>query len=211
VVRDITSLSDHDVLSVLGLSWLISMGCAVASNEININGGVADAVGFGITSGKQRGILIESKVSRSDFHRDKKKWHRKHYCDAAHGISDRYYIAPPGMLTADDLPDGWGLLEPGHSDFGDNTLWGYAVVVKRARYSEPDPGWWAHHFATVARINNMRLLQERYFGEDYPPASRIVIPGMPEELARRLAPLKHTTTSGPRSAELFGATASPTP
>lgn len=193
-------MSDHDLLSLLGLTWCFNMGCVVGMNEIQMSGvGIADAVAFGITRGKQRGILIESKVSRSDFKRDAKKWHRRYKSDATIGISDRYYIAPPGMLRPEEIPDGWGLLEPAQTLT--SVFYGDAVIVKRSRYDVPDPGWWAHHFATIARITNMRLMQDRYFGGAYPSAQRITIPGMPDELARRLAPLSHTTTNGPNRAE----------
>lgn len=200
-MTDLATMSDHDLLSLLGLTWLFNLGCAVALNEIQLGGvGIADAVGFGITKGNQRGVLIESKVSRSDFLRDQKKWHRRHYSDASMGISDRYYIAPVGMIRPEELPEGWGLLEP---DAGRDAFFGTAHIVKRARYDTPNAGWWAHHFATVARITNMRLIQDRYFDGAYPPASRITIPGMPDELARRLAPLSHTTTSFPPRSEIF--------
>ena len=186
-------LSNHDLLSLLGLTWCFNLGCVVGMNEIQLAGvGIADAVAFGITRGHQRGVLIESKTSRADFQRDQKKYHRRYGANAGYGISDRYYISPVGLLSPDEVPEGWGLLEPEG---------GVAAIRKRAEYQTPDPGWWAHHFATVARIANMRLLQDRYFGGEYPPASRITIPGMPDELARRLAPLTHTTTNHPPEGE----------
>jgi len=54
-------------------------------------------------------VLIECKVSRSDFLADGKKWFRR-YADM--GMGDlRYVAAPAGLLTADEMPEGWGLLE----------------------------------------------------------------------------------------------------
>jgi hypothetical protein len=56
--------------------------------------------------------LIECKVSRSDFFADRAKPFR---CEPALGMGlYRYFMAPSGVLTVDDLEekcDGWGLLE----------------------------------------------------------------------------------------------------
>lgn len=51
-------------------------------------------------------MLVEVKVSRSDFLRDKHKPHRH-----TGGLGDfRYYMCPEGMIKIEDLPDRWGLL-----------------------------------------------------------------------------------------------------
>lgn len=53
-------------------------------------------------------VLVEVKVSRADFMRDKKKNHRVW----TEGIGNfRWYAAPVGMLKPDEIPEGWGLLE----------------------------------------------------------------------------------------------------
>lgn len=54
-------------------------------------------------------MLIECKVSRSDFKADKdKRWRRI----AAEGMGDhRYFAAPEGILKPEEIPGGWGLLE----------------------------------------------------------------------------------------------------
>ena len=55
-------------------------------------------------------VLIECKVSRADFLGDKKKSFRRHEED---GMGDKRYVAaPPSLIRHDELPDGWGLLEP---------------------------------------------------------------------------------------------------
>lgn len=59
-------------------------------------------------------ILVECKTSRGDFHADKRKT-----CKRAVRIGtrsetmgrERWYMTPPGLLTAADLPPGYGLLE----------------------------------------------------------------------------------------------------
>lgn len=53
-------------------------------------------------------VLIEVKVSRPDFLRDKKKIFRR---NPHMGMGQfRYYCCPIGLIKTDELPDGWGLL-----------------------------------------------------------------------------------------------------
>jgi len=52
--------------------------------------------------------VIECKASRGDFLADKKK-HFRMYPEK--GMGDyRYFCCPKGMISKDELPDGWGLL-----------------------------------------------------------------------------------------------------
>lgn len=63
-----------------------------------------DAIGF------KTGIscLIEVKTSRSDFLRDRKKRFR---IKPEYGMGDwRFYAAPAGIISQNDLPEKWGLL-----------------------------------------------------------------------------------------------------
>ncbi len=62
-----------------------------------------DAIGW------KRGwsILVECKVSRGDFLRDKHKVARQR---VGMGQS-RYFMTPKGLLKPEELPPGWGLLE----------------------------------------------------------------------------------------------------
>ena len=54
-------------------------------------------------------IVIECKVSRSDYYRDKSKYFRNR---PQYGVGDyRYYMTPAGLLVQKNLPDKWGLLE----------------------------------------------------------------------------------------------------
>lgn len=65
-----------------------------------------DVLGF---YGPGCSMLVECKVSRADFLGDKEKNFRR-YEDQ--GVGDvRYFAAPKGMLSPDELPDGWGLIE----------------------------------------------------------------------------------------------------
>jgi hypothetical protein len=56
--------------------------------------------------------VIEVKTSHSDFLADKKKWWRgeeSEKCGLQAGML-RWYLCPSGVINADELPSGWGLL-----------------------------------------------------------------------------------------------------
>ncbi|MFA6167832.1 MAG: hypothetical protein WC700_14520 [Gemmatimonadaceae bacterium] len=189
--------SAHDLLSAYGAVWCMRLGCVVANTECEMFGvGIADAVGFGIVSGRKRGIVVEAKTSRSDFLRDKKKWHRRYGAasDANFGFSDHYYIAPDGLLKPDEMPDGWGLLVMGDGD-------AYPRIAKRATYTKPDDSWWAHHFATTAKMLCASWLHHEHGGLGFIPT--VIIPGGPDDLAKALAPLKDTDRSAHGSTEVY--------
>ncbi len=79
--------------------WFVATECYTALNEI------PDAIGWLSSSS----ILIECKASRNDFLRDKKKRSRRF---PKQGLGNwRYYMAEPGMIGPDELPENWGLLE----------------------------------------------------------------------------------------------------
>lgn len=84
-------------------------GCIVAVSEPRPEaaGECPDAIGFraGWNDGS---VLVECKVSRSDFMADRNKPHRQPGCGMG---TWRYYMTPAGLLTPDDVPPRWGLLE----------------------------------------------------------------------------------------------------
>jgi hypothetical protein len=54
-------------------------------------------------------VLVECKVTRSDFLADRAKPFR---LKPEQGVGcERFYLVPAGLLRAEDLPQGWGLLE----------------------------------------------------------------------------------------------------
>lgn len=68
---------------------------------------VPDAIGWH-NSGRFS-ILIEVKVSRSDFLADANKFVRRF---PEYGVGrHRYLLAPVGLVSVDDVPELWGLLE----------------------------------------------------------------------------------------------------
>lgn len=94
----------HKDLVEIGWKWLRKR-CGVAFKEIvSYNKETPDVIGF--MSGES--ILIEVKVSRSDFLRDKKKYHRG---QSLNGMGKyRFYMCPEGLIRTEDLPSYWGLL-----------------------------------------------------------------------------------------------------
>lgn len=97
-----------------------SEGCVIAANALKskFNCGIVfiepnpwgnsespDAIGFRLMGVS---VLIEVKISRSDFMSDKNKPHRR---DPSLGMGTyRFYACPEGIIKPKDLPPGWGLL-----------------------------------------------------------------------------------------------------
>lgn len=105
----------HKFLQEIAVSWLKRQqsargpGCQIALQEVGglYGGERADAWGYrwGWGGGS---IVVEVKVSRSDFLADAKKPHRS---GEVLGMGTwRYYMCPEGIITLNDLPHGWGLL-----------------------------------------------------------------------------------------------------
>ena len=95
----------HEKLCQKGVMWLKRNGFTVAAMNVWAAGSRerVDCVGYR----QQCAVLIEAKISRADFLADKNKPER-----VSGGIGTyRFYLTPPGLLTAQDLPSGWGLLE----------------------------------------------------------------------------------------------------
>jgi len=110
----------HAELVEIGRRWLLRPwrsgkgsghgACRIILTELSAyttHGEIPDVLGF--DSGKSHSILIECKTSRADFLADAKKPFRT---NPAQGIgTQRWFLVPAGVLTAEDLPENWGLLE----------------------------------------------------------------------------------------------------
>ncbi|MBX8534552.1 adenylosuccinate synthase [Pseudomonas cichorii] len=105
----------HNDLCLVAVRWLQrnngagGPGCHVAVSECRSGwtGEVPDAIGFRAAGYNDGSTVVECKTSRSDFLADRKKAHRQ-----AGGLGNwRYFMAPAGMISPDELPSGWGLLE----------------------------------------------------------------------------------------------------
>ena len=97
----------HSQLVERAVRWLRSYRCGVVlSEQACASGEMPDALGW-----KQacHSVLVECKVSRSDFLVDREKpWRRK----PERGVgNERFYLSPPGLIKVEELPSGWGLLE----------------------------------------------------------------------------------------------------
>lgn len=94
----------HKSLVSLGIRWL-KQRCSIVFYEFTTAANESpDIIGWG--SGFS--ILIECKVTRSDFLQDSKKLVRR-YPHLGMG-QQRYYLCPPEVITIEDLPESWGLL-----------------------------------------------------------------------------------------------------
>lgn len=89
--------------------WLMgTRRCFHVSTESGTFQERADAIGWraGVST------LVECKTSWTDFVRDFRKASR---LEPANGLGQyRFFLVPPKVLKATDVPDPWGLLEAGH-------------------------------------------------------------------------------------------------
>jgi len=96
----------HAQLVTLAVKWLRSYRCGVVlSEQACISGELPDAIGW---KSACHSVLVECKVSRADFLADCSKPFRK---KPGRGLGcERYYLVPHGLICAQELPAGWGLL-----------------------------------------------------------------------------------------------------
>ena len=102
---------------VASAALYLSKRCKVVLPEFfSHNSELPDVIGFNggglIRNGRyeygEYSVLIECKISRSDFLSDKRKPFR---IRPEKGMGDlRYYCCPKGMIRKDELPEHWGLL-----------------------------------------------------------------------------------------------------
>jgi hypothetical protein len=98
----------HSRLVDAAVSWLRSKyHCGIVLSEQSCaSGETPDAIGW---KGKNHSVVVECKISRADFLADAgKPWRMSP--ESALGC-ERFYLAPAQMISHDELPCGWGLLE----------------------------------------------------------------------------------------------------
>lgn len=97
----------HAKLVSLAVAWLRRYRCGVVlSEQACASGEMPDAMGWKKAC---HSVLVECKVTRGDFLADRAKPFRQH---PETGVgSERYYLAPRGLIGIEELPGGWGLLE----------------------------------------------------------------------------------------------------
>ncbi len=91
----------------MAVGWLRRYRCGVVlSEQACASGEMPDAIGWKKAC---HSVLIESKVSRADFMADRDKPFRQR---PETGVGcERYYLAPRALISTEELPAGWGLLE----------------------------------------------------------------------------------------------------
>lgn len=97
----------HTQLVSSAVHWLRSYGCGVIlSEQACASGEMPDAIGWKRAC---HSVVVECKVSRSDFLADRVKPFRQKPAIAVG--CERFYLAPRGLIAAGEIPSGWGLLE----------------------------------------------------------------------------------------------------
>lgn len=104
----------HAQLVEKAVRWLRSYRCGVVlSEQACVSGEMPDAIGWRQAC---HSVLVECKITRTDFLADREKPFRR---KPERGVgSERFYLAPPGLIKLEELPAGWGLLEcrRGHTE-----------------------------------------------------------------------------------------------
>ena len=98
----------HSHLVARAEEWLRSRyGCGIVlSEQYCVTGEVPDVIGWKASG---QSVLVECKVTRSDFLADA---HKPFRLAPEEGLgSKRLYMAPAGIISRDELPEHWGLLE----------------------------------------------------------------------------------------------------
>jgi hypothetical protein len=97
----------HVQLVERAVHWLRTYRCGVVlSEQACARGEMPDAIGWKRAC---HSVLVECKVSHADFLADREKPFRRKQKD---GVGcERFYLTPVGLVQAEELPAGWGLLE----------------------------------------------------------------------------------------------------
>jgi hypothetical protein len=97
----------HAQLVEKAVHWLRRYRCGVVlSEQACVSGEMPDAIGWKRAC---HSVLVECKVTRSDFLADRGKPFR---LKPEQGVGcERFYLAPAGLIRLEELPPAWGLLE----------------------------------------------------------------------------------------------------
>lgn len=101
----ITPLTHKDLVKS-AYKWVLGKSCGFAFMELStMSAETPDVIGFGSW---MHSIMIECKVSRSDFFADRKKPFR---VVPENGVGRyRFYCCPAQLIKVSDLPENWGLI-----------------------------------------------------------------------------------------------------
>src|ERR1700674_1224681 len=102
-----TSPVTHAKLVSMAVRWLRRYRCGVVlSEQACVSGEMPDAIGW---KRANHSVLVECKITRTDFLADRAKPFRQ---KPEQGVgSERFYLTPPALVSLEELPAGWGLLE----------------------------------------------------------------------------------------------------
>ncbi len=97
----------HAQMVEKAVRWLRAYRCGVVlSEQACVSGEMPDAIGWKKAC---HSVLVECKITRADFLADRDKPFRQ---KPEKGVgSERFYLTLPALLTIEELPEGWGLLE----------------------------------------------------------------------------------------------------
>ncbi len=97
----------HAHLVKKAVEWLRGYRCGIVlSEQLCVSGEMPDAIGW---KGTCHSVVVECKISRADFLADRDKTFRR---NPEIGLGcERFYLVPAELITTDELPAGWGLLE----------------------------------------------------------------------------------------------------
>lgn len=97
----------HEKLVKAAVAWLRRYGCGVVLSEQSCaSGETPDAMGWKRAC---HSVVVECKISRADFLADRDKPFR---LKPEKGMGcERFYLAPAGLISPNEVPAGWGLLE----------------------------------------------------------------------------------------------------
>jgi hypothetical protein len=97
----------HAQLVEKAVHWLRRYRCGVVlSEQACASGEMPDAIGWKRAC---HSVLVECKVTRSDFLADRAKPFR---LKPEQGVGcERFYLVPAGLVRCEEIPPGWGLLE----------------------------------------------------------------------------------------------------
>lgn len=106
----------HKNLCDIAVRWLKKTNsnggpcCHIAVSEMTggWSGEIPDAIGFRAAGYDDGAIVVEVKVSRSDFLADRNKPHRN---GETIGMGKwRFYLCPEGLIKPEEVPEKWGLV-----------------------------------------------------------------------------------------------------
>jgi hypothetical protein len=168
----------HSTLVSIGVRWL-SRQCSVVLYEFATAADEnPDVIGWGAAAGS---VLIECKLTRSDFMRDAEKGVRK---NPRAGMGQRrFYLCPPDLIQVKDLPPKWGLL------WATN---GHVTIKRQARgHSERNLAAEVQFLSSMLRRAQIRIgtrpLSEWLRGENRFEAKRGISPTSNLKLAKFVA------------------------